>query len=145
MQLLSINSNICLISNKSTQLRLRHGCIKVTFRRESESTLLILSSAWITEGDICCPTILRYLKASPNRPSGAVSHAFTTVMDILPTILDVAGIQYPTAVSDGNFQSRSVLPPRGRSWVPYLLGQADVVHGDDVARGWELFSLGAIR
>ncbi|KAF8601471.1 alkaline phosphatase-like protein [Ceratobasidium sp. AG-I] len=101
--------------------------------------------AWITEGGIRCPAILRYPKVSPDRQNGVVSHTFTTVMDILPTILDLAGVQHPTSVGDGTFQNRTVLPPRGKSWVPYLLGQTNVVHGDDAVHGWELFNQGAIR
>ncbi|KAG8687755.1 hypothetical protein FRC09_013307, partial [Ceratobasidium sp. 395] len=101
--------------------------------------------AWITEGGIRCPAIIHYPKAAPNRQNGAISHVFTTVMDILPTILELAGIPHPTTIGDGRFQGRVVLPPRGKSWVPYLLGGTDVVHDDNAVHGWELFGQGAIR
>ncbi|KAG9122971.1 hypothetical protein FRC07_000407 [Ceratobasidium sp. 392] len=101
--------------------------------------------AWITEGGIRCPAIIRYPKAASHRQNGAISHVFTTIMDILPTILELAGIPHPTTVGDGKFQGRTVLPPRGKSWVPYLLGEKDLVHGEEAVHGWELFGQGAIR
>ncbi|MCO5613795.1 hypothetical protein L7F22_068073 [Adiantum nelumboides] len=50
--------------------------------------------AWITEGGIRCPCAIRYPpfhQAEGNK----IVHNFTTVMDILPTILDLAQIQHP--------------------------------------------------
>ncbi|KAG8734909.1 hypothetical protein FRC10_011223, partial [Ceratobasidium sp. 414] len=121
-------------------------CTKVSIALLTGSaSSLMPPSAWITEGGIRCPAIIRYPKAAPHRQNGAISHVFTTVMDILPTILELAGIPHPTSVGDGKFQGRTVLPPRGKSWVPYLLGETDVVHGEDAVHGWELFGQGAIR
>ncbi|GME66194.1 putative arylsulfatase protein [Neofusicoccum parvum] len=95
--------------------------------------------AWTTEGGIRCPCIVRY---PPLKAAGTVTHDFTTVMDILPTVLDLAGIQHPGT----RFRGRDVVVPRGRSWVPHLSGAADAVHpdGQDVT-GWELFGQRAIR
>lgn len=73
---------------------------------------------------------------------GKVSHDFTTVMDILPTLLDMAGISHPAPT----FRGREAVSPRGRSWVPFLDGKTESVHGNgapDVA-GWELFGRRAI-
>lgn len=47
----------------------------------------------VTEGGIRCPCIVRYPKFALSE--GVVTHDFTTVMDILPTLLDMAGISHP--------------------------------------------------
>ncbi|KAL9935897.1 hypothetical protein V8E36_005474 [Tilletia maclaganii] len=119
--------------------------------------------AWITQGGIRCPAILHYPPLLASRPPfeahpsssssekaepasssyGAVSHALTTVMDILPTILDLASIEHP---HPHPFQGRSILPMRGLSWVPHLLkGETAAVHSEDEAIGWELWGQQAIR
>ncbi|KIX06961.1 uncharacterized protein Z518_04937 [Rhinocladiella mackenziei CBS 650.93] len=101
------------------------------------------SKCWITEGGIRCPCLIRYppFKNAPN----AITHSFTTVMDILPTILDLAGVSHPGT----SFRGRTVATPRGRSWVPHLSSsdyKASTVHGEDVhVHGWELFGQRAIR
>lgn len=43
------------------------------------------STAWSTEGGIRCPAIVRH-PSIPGEKRGGVEHAFTTVMDILPTV-----------------------------------------------------------
>lgn len=96
--------------------------------------------AWTTEGGIRCPCIVRYPPLT--KSAGSITHEFTTVMDILPTVLDLAGIKHP-----GNrFRGRDVVTPRGKSWAPYLDNTAESVHpeGQDVT-GWELFGQRAIR
>lgn len=96
--------------------------------------------AWTTEGGIRCPCVVRYPPLTA--AAGAITHEFATVMDILPTVLDLAGIPHPGT----SFRGREVVAPRGKSWVPYLKGEAAAVHpeGQDVT-GWELFGQRAIR
>ncbi|KAK8195571.1 arylsulfatase [Phyllosticta capitalensis] len=65
--------------------------------------------AWATEGGIRCPAI--------RRRNHIVSHDFTTVMDMLPTLLDLAQIAHPYP---SRFRGRDIVAPRGVSWVPYL-------------------------
>ncbi|BGO97608.1 hypothetical protein NBRC10513v2_001602 [Rhodotorula toruloides] len=93
--------------------------------------------AWITEGGIRCPALLRY----PNFRNGEISHEFCTIMDILPTILEMADIPHPAP----EYRGRKVLQPRGRSWVKYLTNKAEYVHDDNAVHGWELFGQSAIR
>lgn len=95
----------------------------------------------VTEGGIRCPCIVRYPKFALSQ--GKVTQDFTTVMDILPTFLDMAGISHPAP----NFRGREVVSPRGRSWVPFLDGQSQTVHenGTQDVTGWELFGRRAIR
>ena len=72
---------------------------------------------------------------------GAISHEFSTVMDIVPTLLELAGAEHPGT----SYQGREVLPLRGRSLLPYLQGQEAQPHSQDETTGWELFRARAIR
>ena len=72
---------------------------------------------------------------------GEISGVFATAMDVAPTLLDLAGVAPP----EGEWRGRPVEPIRGRSLTPYLRGEADAVHGEDVATGWELFGRCAVR
>ncbi|CAF4794790.1 unnamed protein product, partial [Rotaria sp. Silwood2] len=63
---------------------------------------------YITEGGIRCPAIVHYPKL---RTSLKISDEFTTVMDILPTVLEVANIPHPGTT----FRQRAVVQPRGKS------------------------------
>lgn len=95
----------------------------------------------VTEGGIRCPCIVRYPKFASSR--GRVTQEFTTVMDVLPTLLEMAGVPHPGPT----FRGREVVPPRGRSWVPFLDGKKEGVHdnGSQAVTGWELFGRRAIR
>lgn len=98
--------------------------------------------AWTTEGGIRCPCIIRYPKLQ--RSLGSITHEFCTVMDILPTLLDLAEISHPGK----SFHGRDVVLPRGKSWVPYLSNPEDeaVIHEEGSnTMGWELFGRRAIR
>ncbi|TPX30798.1 hypothetical protein SmJEL517_g05725 [Synchytrium microbalum] len=94
--------------------------------------------AWVTEGGIRVPCIIHYptLFKQPT-----ISHEFSTCMDLLPTILDLAGVPHPGKV----FRGRQVYEPRGKSLVPYLTGNAPRVHDKESTHGWELFGMQAIR
>ncbi|MDD0841243.1 arylsulfatase [Pseudomonas sp. Gutcm_11s] len=72
---------------------------------------------------------------------GQISHEFSTVMDIVPTLLQLAGTEHPGTT----YQGREVLPLRGRSLLPYLQGQEAQPHSQDETTGWELFRARAIR
>ncbi|ROV94221.1 hypothetical protein VSDG_05686 [Cytospora chrysosperma] len=101
--------------------------------------------AMTTEGGIRCPCVVRYPRLALSRTTGggAVTREFTTVMDVLPTLLDLAGVPHPGT----SFRGREVVLPRGRSWVPHLDGRAATVHEDGAqdVTGWELFGRRAIR
>lgn len=98
--------------------------------------------AFTTEGGILCPCIVRYPAFARTR--NTVTHEFTTVMDLLPTILEMAGVPHPAP----QFRGREVVAPRGRSWVGHLSGRDPSVHendGGEAVVGWELFLRRAIR
>ncbi|RKL46125.1 Arylsulfatase [Fusarium proliferatum] len=95
---------------------------------------------WITEGGIRCPCLVRYPPFS--KTGGSHTDSFCTVMDILPTVLDLAGVPLPGR----QFRGREVFPVRGSSWVPHLEDQSPAFHDEEKEiTGWELFGLRAIR
>ncbi|KAL1984654.1 hypothetical protein VTN96DRAFT_8780 [Rasamsonia emersonii] len=104
---------------------------------------------YVTEGGIRCPAIVHYpplIKASSSPPEGAISSAFTTVMDILPTVLSLAGVPPP----QDTFRNRPIVPIKGKSWLPHLSASPDfasapAVHDDSTVIGWELFFHQAVR
>ncbi|KAI0019704.1 alkaline-phosphatase-like protein [Xylariomycetidae sp. FL0641] len=90
-----------------------------------------------------------------NNKDGAVSHAFCTVMDIVPTFLDLAGLSHPAT-----YKGREVAKLRGRSWTPYLshrpapsssssssaaAKETTQIHPADYAVGFEIAGSGALR
>lgn len=95
---------------------------------------------WSTEGAIVCPLILHYpplLKSN----HGNMFSEFTTVMDILPRILDIAGVSHP----GDHYKGRKVAIPKGKSWLSYLNNSKPYVHDSNTVTGWELFGQQAIR
>jgi arylsulfatase len=91
-----------------------------------------------TEGGLTTPAFIRY----PGfKRQGAVERSFATVMDVLPTLLDLAGVRHP----GDRYRGRKVERPLGRSMLPFLQGAAPQVHADDDVFGWELFGQRALR
>ena len=97
-----------------------------------------MNKGYITQGGIRCPAIVRY---PPAFAAGQISHEFTTVMDIYPTILALARVAPPP----GKFQGRPVVPIRGQSWVKYFQGKQSRIYGETSFTGWELFGQQAVR
>ena len=77
------------------------------------------------EGGVRAPFIIRYPAAIPQ---GSRSDAFAYVLDVVPTLLDLAGVR----PAGGSTASLS-----GQSMVPLLSGRTDRVHGTDAAVGYE--------
>ncbi|OZJ02725.1 hypothetical protein BZG36_05104 [Bifiguratus adelaidae] len=90
-----------------------------------------------TEGGVCVPLIMKPLGSS--QPS--ICQEFCTVMDIMPTLLELAGIDKPGEVYNG----RPVASMRGSSWVPYFSGKSSQIHDDNYVIGWELVGQAALR
>lgn len=92
---------------------------------------LRLYKSFVSEGGIRTPAIMSYYGSSTAVRS---SDALVVATDIPATILDAAGVVHP-----GNrFAGRDILPIEGRSVLPILTGEADVIH-DGEAMGWELY------
>ncbi|MEZ5500709.1 MAG: arylsulfatase [Steroidobacteraceae bacterium] len=103
------------------------------------ATPFALYKAFPTEGGIRVPAIA-WLPADM-APAG-VDTQFATVLDITPTLLDIAGVRGPGA----RYQGRKLIPIEGRSLLSRL---QDVSRraGEDSSRavGWELFGRTAVR
>jgi len=97
-----------------------------------------LHKAFTTEGGIRVVGFVTWPGFARQRQIGT---AFATVMDIGPTMLELAGTEHP----GGAYRGREVVPMRGRSLVAYLSGAAEAVHDADTGTGWELFGRRAIR
>ena len=96
-----------------------------------------LYKAYTTEGGVRVPCITRFPGLRPRE----ISETFATVMDIAPTILEMAGISHPAP----RFQGRDIVPMRGKTMLPWLCGRAERVHAEEHIHGWELCGRGAIR
>lgn len=73
--------------------------------------------------------------------AGTRSDAMLTILDVLPTFLELAGTQHPGT----SWQGHEVMLPQGRSMLPVLRGEATEVHPADEEYGWELFGHHAVR
>ncbi|TAK56406.1 MAG: arylsulfatase [Gammaproteobacteria bacterium] len=91
-----------------------------------------------SEGGIRVAAFISY----PRRIAGGRTYrGLATVMDVMPTLLDLAGAEHPGE----SFQGRKLLPMQGRSMLPMLRGVSGTVHDNDAVLGWELFGKRAIR
>lgn len=97
-----------------------------------------LHKAFTTEGGI---RVVGFITWPGFARQSEIGTAFTTVMDIAPTVLELAGTAHPGTV----YRGREVEPMRGRSLVPYLSCTVEKVHDADTGTGWELFGRRAIR
>ena len=94
--------------------------------------------AWLAEGGIRNALIV----SGPvvGRSKGSINHAVMHVADIMPTLLEVAGVEYPETRDGGR------LPPLlGKSWTPILAGEANSVRTDEDYLAWEVFGNRAVR
>ncbi len=62
-------------------------------------------------------------------------------MDILPTFLEIAGIEHPGA---GEYRERFIHGILGRSFLPTLTGQTETVHPPTESFGWYRGIAGAV-
>lgn len=104
-----------------------------------------------TEGGCRVPLVVkppRSIILDENAGKGVVTDAFCTVMDIVPTILDLAGIQHPGK----EYKGRPIASLRGTSWKEFLaalaVGRGDrttPIHHSDYVAGFEIAGSGALR
>lgn len=83
------------------------------------------------EGGIRVPLIIAGV---PGAQGNQIHHSLAHVNDIVPTLLELAGVPRPA----GTYQGRPVEPMTGSSLMPVLTGQAQRVHAPDEAIGYEL-------
>lgn len=90
------------------------------------------------EGGIRVPAFVRFPSFVA---AGGRSDQLGTVMDVMPTLLELAGTTHPGAT----YQGRPVLPMKGRSLLPMLHDPANPVHDASSFTGWELYGHRALR
>jgi len=93
---------------------------------------------FVSEGGIRSPLIVSGpgVKGRGEINKEAVIH----VTDIVPTILEMAGVEHPST-----FKGREIAPVQGKSWVNMLAGKTQSPRSADDWLGWELWGNRAIR
>lgn len=94
--------------------------------------------SYTTQGGILSPAIIYDPRS--DEAKGRYDE-FLSVMDIMPTFLDLAGIEHPGS----EFQGREVVPMKGASMSSILDGKKQSIHGPDYVMGWELHYHRALR
>ncbi|KAI1459667.1 alkaline-phosphatase-like protein [Annulohypoxylon moriforme] len=122
-----------------------------------------------SQGGILVPCVVKPPANAflPSFSPGSFNRSFTTVMDFVPTFLELAGVSLPPASERRNvtplhkdiatrktttFRGRDVHAIRGKSWVPHF-GRGEKIEDDEMWSihsssepvGWELFARGALR
>lgn len=92
---------------------------------------------YVAEGGIKAPFIASGYGVKKSEPNNS---ALTHVMDLAPTILELANIQYPE-----KYQGKEVRPILGKSMAPLLNGSTNNIRTDQDFLGWELFGHTALR
>jgi arylsulfatase A-like enzyme len=81
---------------------------------------------------------------------GLITDAFCTVMDLVPTVLDLAGLSHPGTT----YKGREIAPLRGSSWKNFLSAlstqssdttRKSAIHKADYVAGFEIAGSGALR
>ncbi|MEP6597031.1 MAG: arylsulfatase, partial [Ginsengibacter sp.] len=89
------------------------------------------------EGGIHSPMII---KMPFQQKSNGINSAFTTIMDLSPTFLDLAGVTYPSS-----YNGQQLTAYKGTSLLSLLNNKKNYVHNEDYVMGWELFGRCALR
>jgi len=93
--------------------------------------------AFTSEGGIRAPLLVKLPGAMPN--AGTMNHSFFHIRDIMPTILDVAGIELTQSIND-----RPVVPMLGDSVLDLFSGNAKSPYAGADQVGYELFGMKAL-
>ncbi|EXA30170.1 arylsulfatase [Fusarium oxysporum f. sp. pisi HDV247] len=99
-----------------------------------------------TEGGCRVPLVVKPTAEAASKAKGSVvTDAFCTVMDIVPTILEYAGLGHPDT-----YAGRPVMPLRGKSWKSFLdqldkMARSSPIHDKDYVAGFEVAGSGALR
>ena len=111
---------------------------------------------WCFQGGTSAPLIIMYGGGQPDGKKGAVRHEFIHIIDLFPTCLDMASIEYPR-----EFRNHAIDAPGGRTILPALKGKklskrdlffehqtsCGIISGDwklvraNGKQPWELFNL----
>jgi arylsulfatase A-like enzyme len=92
--------------------------------------------AFTSEGGIKSPLLVKLPGKMAN--AGTMNHSFLHVRDIMPTIIDLAGVAHAE-----QFQGRKVRPMQGRSVLDMVAGKVESPYAGANQVGYELFGLKA--
>ena len=95
-----------------------------------------LFKAFTSEGGIKSPLLVKLPGKMTN--AGTMNHSFIHVRDIMPTMLDLAGVAHSE-----RFQGRKVRPMQGSSVLDMIAGKIDSPYAGASQVGYELFGLKA--
>lgn len=114
-----------------------------------------LHKLFSTEGGCRVPLVLKGPKNRHQQHYAAITDAFCTVLDLVPTFLEEAGIRHPGSEYKG--QPIHSLDPTARSLIPFLSNPSIrlprtsagtcfyAVHPENEAHGWEMCGSGGLR
>jgi arylsulfatase A-like enzyme len=85
-----------------------------------------------SEGGVRAPAFINY---KANIQAGQRNNSMISVMDIMPTMLELAGTSHPGT----HYKGREVYPIQGRSLMPIIVGEAKRVRTDEDWLGAEVF------
>lgn len=105
---------------------------------QAGNTPLRMYKGYPSQGGVRVPAFAHYPKGIK---TGLLNNNMLTIKDVMPTLLDVAGIKHPGT----HYQDRDVAALSGSSMLPLLQGETDAIHPADYVMGWELFGKRAIR
>ncbi|PYI20817.1 alkaline phosphatase-like protein [Aspergillus violaceofuscus CBS 115571] len=104
-----------------------------------------LYKAYTTEGGVHVPFLARFpasvRAAADHVKNGSITDQFATVMDLAPSILEMAGVTHPAPL----YQGREVVPMRGKSFYPWATGESSRIHEKEFIQGWETCGRAALR
>ena len=101
------------------------------------ATPLRLFKGYVAQGGIQVPAVVKLPGTMPN--AGDRLDNILHVMDLMPTFLSVAGIEYPEIYKD-----ESIVPMQGRSLMPLLRGES-VPARKPRELGWSAYGMDAYR
>jgi len=93
---------------------------------------------WLAEGGI--RNALIFSGPAVKRPKGSINHGLMHVSDIMPTLLEIAGANYPMT-----YEGHELPAILGKSWGPVLAGQAESPRTEQDYLAWEVFGNRAVR
>lgn len=94
---------------------------------------------WMAEGGIRNALIV---SGPPvKRPKGSINDGLMHVADLMPTLLDIAGAEYPKKAKDG----RDLPPLIGKSWSSLLANKTNSPRTKQDYLAWEVFGNRAVR
>lgn len=105
---------------------------------ETGSAPFRLFKGFTAEGGISSPTIV---KLPGSAGAGRTVHALGSALDLVPTLLALAGIDPP----ENRYEGREVAPLEGRSLLPLLNGETEAVHAPDAVFAGEVYNHRYVR